>query len=252
MAAAIATVALVLYMNLVGAGGTDAGCDTEFNKIMQDDVSYPDLATKTKRWEALGARCSGTGSYESRLGTFYTRAGRYDAARQVIRRGLARKTAYEKELRLALSDIEFREGALDKSEEQSLALIRDFPDWAGGHVALGETRLVQGRIPEGIQSLERANSLSPSSGAYTLLAMAYYKTGRPRDSVVSMQKALKLDAAALRHTQAVCATVYSLLAIGEMTAADDLLTQHLQVQPTASGDPVFKRAAAAVKQRQAK
>lgn len=220
-------------------------CESEFARIMEDG-RYVQLGSKIKRWEALGPRCAGTGIYESRLGTFYTQAKRYDAAKEIINQGIAKKTGYEKELRLALFAVEFRQERLQESEMQALSLVKDFPKWAGGYSALGEVRLVQHRFLEAIDYLERANSLTPISGVYVLLAMAYYKVDRPRDSVIAMQNALKLDVEALRHTQAVCAAAFSLVAIGKLAAADDLLIKHLRVQPAAISDPTFQEASSLV------
>lgn len=88
---------------------------------------------------------------------------------------------------------------------------------------------------------------SPSSPAYRLLAIAYYKVDRPRDSAIAMQKALKINMDALEDTQAVCAVAYSLVAIGELAAADDdLLVKHLKVRPGASEVPAYQKASAFV------
>lgn len=225
------------------SGGGKLDCEAEFVKVMEDS-RYIDLGNKIKRWKALAPQCAGTGIYESRLGTFYTQAKKYDAARKILNQGVAHKTGYEKELRLGLFAAQFRQEKPQELQElaaQAISLVKDFPEWAGGYGALAEVRLAQHRFQEGIDNLEHANSLTPNSGAYVLLAMAYYKVDRPRDSAIAMQKALKLDKEALKHTQAVCATAYSLVAMGELAAADDLLVKHLKVQPAASNDPTYQK-----------
>jgi len=224
-------------------------CDAEFVRIMEDAQQYPDARSKTNRLESLGSQCEGTGIYESRLGGLYSEQGRYDDARKVLLSGLGRETQYNKQIRIALFDVEFRQQHLPKAEAEALALIKDFPDWVGGYGALGQVRLVQHRFQEGIEDLERANSLEPTSGAYTLLAMAYYQVDRPRDSAIAMQKALRIDKDALAHTQAVCATAYSLVALGHLPEAEDLLAKHLKVQPKAVNDPTYQAASALIEKR---
>ena len=220
-------------------------CEAEFVNIMEDS-RYAELSSKIKHWESLRTQCSGTGIYEARLGALYTQAGKYEVAINVVREGLEVKSDYEKDLRLVLYDIDARQQRLRESEAQATSLTKDFPNWNGGYVALGETLLIQGRFYEGIDNLERANSLTPNMAAYKLLAMAYYKVNRPRDSAIAMQKALKISKDALKDTQAVCATAYSLVTIGELAAADDLLVKHLRVQPDANNDPTYQKATAFV------
>lgn len=230
------------------SAGDKLNCEAEFVEIMEGS-RYTDLGSKIKRWEALRPQCARTGTYEANLGTLYTQAEKYEVAKKIVREGLAKKTNAEKDLRLVLYDIDARQGKLRESEAQARSLIKDFPDWHGGYVALGETLLIHGRLYEGVDNLERANSLTPNLAAYKLLAIAYYKIGRPRDSAIAMQKAIKIHKGALKDTQAVCATAYSLVAIGEFAAADDLLVKHLRVQPTASNDPTYQKASAFVAKR---
>jgi tetratricopeptide (TPR) repeat protein len=234
--------------NVTIAAAKKLDCEAEFVQVMEDVSRYPDLQSKIKRMEAM-AQCKGTGIYESRLGEFYTQAGRYTEARDVIRSGLSRKSGYEKNLRLGLSGVDFHQGNLSLAEDEARALIKNYPEWAGGYGALAEVQLVQQHFQDGIENLERANVLEPSSGAYTLLTMAYYKMNRPRDAAVAMQKALRLDRDALKHTQAVCATAYSLVALGHLPEAEELLVKHLTVQPGAANDPTYQAATALVKKK---
>jgi len=226
----------------------NAPCAADFAEVM-DGPRYPALSDKIKGWEALASHCKDTGIYEARLGGLYTNAGRYEEARAVLKCGLALKSDYQQQLRLGLSDVDFRQGKIDESATESLALIKDFPDWAGGYAGLGETRLVQHRFPEAIENLERANAMEPSSGAYILLTMAYYGAGRPRESAMAMQKALRLNRSALENTEAVCAAAYSLVLLGYLHEADDILTKHLKVRPGAASDREYQEAVAAIKKR---
>jgi tetratricopeptide (TPR) repeat protein len=227
---------------IVMSANNAANCETEFVHLMQDASRYPDLASRTKRLEQMGPQCKGTGIYEARLAHFYTEEGRYDEARDMVAQGLKAGSHADKELRLAQTTIEFRQGRLADAERHAVKLIEDFPNWNGGYLSLGETRLVQHRFQEGIEQLEHANALEPVAGAYTLLTMAYYQVGRPRDSAKAMQAALRLDIVSLKHTQAVCAAAYSLVSLGHVPEADDLLVKHARARPDAVNDSTYKAA----------
>ena len=206
---------------------------------MENPIAFPDLPSKISRMEALASQCRGTGIYESRLGTFYSEAGRLEDARKLLLSGLTHNTAYSKELRLGLFYVDFRQEKMTDAEKQASSLLSDFPTWAGSYNAIAQVQLLQGRFQEAVQNLEHANQLEADAGTYALLTMAYYKLGRPKDAVVAMQHALRLNRSLVGHTQAVCATVYSLVALGYIAEADDLLTKHLRVKPEAASDPTF-------------
>jgi tetratricopeptide (TPR) repeat protein len=218
-----------------------SNCDSEFGDLLNSG-NYPDLQGKIQRWNSLAQRCAGSGIYESRLGVLYTEAGNFGKARNILQRGLELNTVYDRNLRVALADLSFRQGDLVASEQESLETIRRFPDFAGGYLILGQTYLATRRFPEGIQNLEKSNSLEKSASANIMLAMAYYQVRRPRDAVEAMRQAVEQDGAAIGHTQAVCATAFSLVELGFAPQAKELLEKHLEVKPTAADDPTFRQA----------
>lgn len=218
-----------------------ADCDSQFVALNAGD-NRGDLSSRIERWKALAPQCSGTGEYELRLGALYTLANRDTEARKTLTRALTLKTDYLRDIKLSLFDLDLRSGALQVAEKRALELVSEFPKWRGGHRALGQVRLVQGRFEESISELEEANAIEPASGTYTALTMAYYKKDLYLESAQSMQRALRLDRAALEHTQAVVAAAYSLVALGHVSEAQDLLDKHKSVQPQAGDDPFYARA----------
>lgn len=235
----------------MSAVNTGVDCEAAFAAV-SDDAKYQDLAAKIAQWSSLEAQCGGTGQYELRLGALYTLANKDQQAREALTRGLRVKSEYDKDIRLSLFDLDLRQGRVADAEQGATALIAEFPQWRGGHRALGQVRLVQGRFEESVTELEAANTIEPSSGTYTLLTMAFYKLQRYRESAVSMQRALRLDRAALAHTQAVVAAAYSLVALGHVPEADDLLKQHASVQPNSAKDRSYSAAVSRVQAEIAK
>jgi tetratricopeptide (TPR) repeat protein len=228
------------------ASDSPLDCEAEF-AALANEKKYPDLAARIARWASLEPKCGGDGAYELRLGALYTAANRDQEARAAFTRGLRVKSDYVKETRLSLFDLDLRAGDLERAQKGAADLIAEFPQWRGGHRALGQVRLAQGRFEESVTKLEAANAIEPSSGTYTLLTMAYYKLDRYRETAQSMQRALRLDRDALLHTQAVVAAAYSLVALGYPPEADDLLTRHRLVQPDASEDPYYVAAVTRVR-----
>ena len=165
-------------------------------------------------------------------------AGRLSEAKTAFVSGL-KLGGSEKELELGLCDVEFRLGNLKASLELAKRLTAKYPEWSRGYSATAQVQLVNRDFDAAIANLEHANSLEPSSGAYQLLAMAYYQQKRPRDSARSMQQALKLNSGALRNTQAVCATANSLVQLGHVPEADELLKKHLQLKPEDATNRTF-------------
>jgi tetratricopeptide (TPR) repeat protein len=227
-----------------------ADCDAEF-VALKAGGNRSDLSSRIERWKALASQCSGTGQYELRLGALYTLANRDAEAREALTRALTLKTDYLRDIKLSLFDLDLRSGALQVAEKRALELVSEFPEWRGGHSALGKMRLVQGRFEESISELEEANAIEPASGTYTLLTMAYYKKNLYLESARSMQRALRLDRAALEHAQAVVAAAYSLVALGHVPEAQDLLEKHKSVQPRAADDPFYARAVETVREANA-
>jgi tetratricopeptide (TPR) repeat protein len=225
-----------------------AWCESQFISLMEDSKANPAASDKVRLWTALRPACGTTPLYQSRLGGLYVEAGDLGAARAAFKLGLKRKGS-EKELQLGIADVDFRQGKLDESLTRAKQLITTNPQWWGGYSAVAQVQLVRHHFDDAIGNLEHANALQPSSGVYQLLAMAYYQQQRPRESALAMQKALKLDRSALRNTQAVCAAAYSLVQLGHVAEADELLKKHLLIRPEAAHNPTYKAATTLVARR---
>lgn len=233
----------------MSAAAGERDCEKEF-AMVTNDAEYQDHSARIARWKSLESECGGNGQYELRLGALYTLANRDEEAREVLARGLRIKSEYAKDIRLSLFDLDLRSGRLAEAEREANALIAEYPQWRGGHRALGQVRLVQQRFDDSVAELEAANAIEASSGSNALLAIAYYKLHRYRESALSMQRALRLDRSSLANTSAVVAAAYSLVALGHVPEADDLLKNHKTVHPSASEDASYvaavKRVEAAV------
>jgi len=225
----------------MSASDIDEYCDSQY-KSLSDETKYQDWDQRIRQWQSLEPKCGATTRYQLRLGALYTLANKDEQARETLNRGLRSKSAVEKELRLSLFDLDLRQVKLAEAESGALSLVRDFPDWQGGHRALGQIRMAQHRFEESVSELETANKLGAEAGTYILLTMAYFKVERYRDAVQSMQRALRMDRRKLAHTDGVIATVYSLMALGYVAEADDLLKRHAGVRPDAPQVPAYAKA----------
>jgi len=223
-------------------------CEDQFQALRNDANTDATPERQLDRWKALKPKCDGNATYQLRLGGFNVEAGHLDEARIAFESGL-KLGGSEKELRLGLSDVEFRQGHLEAAWALASGLIDAHPDWAPGYSAAAQVQLVRHQFDEAIHNLEHANTLTPGSGAFQLLAMAYYQQRRPREAAAAMQRALKLDRSALKNTQAVCATAFSLVQLGHVPEADQLLKRHVLLRPSAADVPQFKEATTLVGHR---
>ena len=221
------------------SSGSD--CEAQFRTLMEDTRENSTAERKLEHWKSLAAQCGGTSICQLRLGGLNVEAGRLSDAKMAFLAGL-KNGGSEKELQLGICDVEFRLGHLDASLALAKKITDSYPEWGSGYSATAQVQLVKREFDAAIANLEHANTLTPSSGAYQLLAMAYYQQKRPRESARSMQQALKIDRRALRNTQAVCATANSLVQLGHVPEADELLRKHLELRPEAATNKTFQDA----------
>ena len=224
-----------------------ANCEAQFRSLMEDNKVDATAERKLTHWMSLATACGGTSLYQLRLGGLNVEAGRLSDAKAAFLSGL-KMGGSEKEIEFGICDVEFRLGHLKTSLELANRLTAKYPEWSSGYSATAQVQLVERDFDAAIENLEHANSLEPSSGAYQLLAMAYYQQKRPRESARSMQQALKLNRGALRNTQAVCATANSLVQLGHVPEADELLKKHLELKPEDATNRTFLEAERVVRE----
>ena len=82
-----------------------AFCDSEFWKIVGDDLQAGS-PEKVAAWKALEPKCSGTGTYESRLVGLMTYNGQIDEARKLGLAAMQKPLDSKRELLVALAEVE--------------------------------------------------------------------------------------------------------------------------------------------------
>jgi tetratricopeptide (TPR) repeat protein len=251
----VATLALMVMTNsapvMSGGVARQADCDKQFADLFEDSNEHRTADGRLNRWKALAPKCGGTSIYQLRLGGLYVAAGQLHKAKNAFTLG-QEKAGNDKELRLGIADVEFRSGNLEASMAIARQLIVAYPNWPSGYSAVAQIQLVRHNFDDAISNLEHATSLGPTSGAFQLLAMAYFQQQRPRESALAMQRALKLDRGALRNTQAVCATANSLVQLGHVAEADELLKKHLALRPEVATNSTFMESQDVVRRHQPK
>ncbi len=205
-------------------------CDSRTSEVGGSEAA---LSQRIAEMELLREHCSGSGVLEARLAYLYGAAGLYAEADALILQGLSFPSPYEMQLRSAQTNLALRQGRLDQAEQYARDLVAAFPEWAGSYAALGEVLLASKQDVEGIEALETANSLLETSKAHLLLTMAHFNLENYLESAQALQRSLKMDINGLKHTNAICAGSLSLLALGHVSAGQELLDKHLELVPDA-------------------
>ncbi len=233
---------IIMFPGILLAGENKIDCDIEFGKIVNQGDSF-DIKGKIQQLEEkLSKSCAGTGAYERGLAKLYSLAGNNEKALKILDAAIANKLPYEKELKLGYFDALFRQEKLVDAGDYANKLTKEFPDWYGGYISLGQVKLVNEEYADAVKYLTKSIELNEVPSAHILLVIAYFNLGDYRQAAISMQKAIRLDVDSLSHTQAVCAAAYSLVELGHKVEAKDLLVKHLNVNPDAASSAEYKKA----------
>lgn len=233
--------ASLMFSGIVMAGESKIDCEVEFGKILNQGDPF-DVTGKIQQLEKqLSESCAGTGTYEGGLAKLYSLSGNNEKALRILNAAITNKLPHEKELKLGYFDVLFRQEKLAAAGDYANKLIKEFPDWYGGYISLGQVKLVNEEYVEATKYLTKSIELQEVPSAYILLVIAYFNLSDYRQSALSMQKAVRLDIDSLSHTQAVCAASYSLVELGHKVEAKDLLVKHLKVNPDAANSAEYKK-----------
>jgi len=227
-----------LTPSMVEAADID-DCKSKYNSFISNNAYTSN--EKIKRFEELSGECSKSGLYEHQLAKLYFDAGRYDDAKKTLLSGLSYKTDFDKELKSDLVDAYVALGNYKESENIANSLITDYENWYGGYYALGEMRLLNRRFREGIEYLEKSNSLQSSQGAYLMLVIAYHQIDEHKKAVSSMKSAIEFGDTAFFNRGAVISTAYSLIALNRLQDAKAILAKHQKMTSGSENDPGFIR-----------
>jgi len=168
-----------------------------------------------------------------------TSAGQIDDARRAGINALKQPLESTKEVFVALAQVELHADNFGLATSYAQRAVEADRQWFGGYTALGEVYLSEGKYTESVDALEAALDRRAGADVAASLSIAYREAHRYQDSVSAMQTALKGDMRTLRYTKAVAAAAYSLVQIGEVPAARDLLAKHAKLVPAAKEDPYF-------------
>ncbi|HUL91206.1 MAG TPA: hypothetical protein VLV56_02560 [Burkholderiales bacterium] len=229
------------FLTEVRAQSQSEQCERLWSQASSTLVSQG-VAAATKALESQSKACEGTGIFESRLATLYFQAKRYDDAEKLLTRALSRPTQYQKELRFGLGDLDVERANYQGAEAKGRGLVQDYPNWHGGYRLLAKTFLVQKKFKESIENGLAANRLTPESGVYLGLAMAYYQLDMLKETVAAVSEARKLDPRVVGRPAGINEAIYSLVQMGREDEARDLAQARVSADPNWRTDATLVRA----------
>lgn len=222
-------------------------CEREYKR----SLIPVDQAQVMPSLRVLKDECGKSGLYELRSGDLYYAEGDFAAAEKMFRRGVELGGAYTRSLRYGLFSVLLQQRKFTDAEAQANKLLIEYPDWHGGYSAAGRVRFFikedyVGAIPLLITANRYLDTGAPDKDIVhaniRLLCVANFNVGTYRESAAAMQQALKLDRkAALSETTVVGAAAGSLLELGYVEQAEELLYKHAQIKPESREDPFFRK-----------
>lgn len=232
-------------VSLAGDGGF---CDKQF-KTIENSGKYPTPENKIDKWKSFKDKCGKSGLYESRLGKLYSDAGINDEAKKIILEGISYNTKHDKELKFGLADVYVAQGKYDEAEKVAWQLKESYGDWFGGYFMLGNVYVIKRRFREAINVLNKANTLTDTMDGQLMLVLAYHQTDNHQKTIESMQSSLEFGDHPLTVRSAVISTAYSLMALGRLQGAKDILSVHQKKTVGSENDQNFIKAVMYLKQR---
>jgi tetratricopeptide (TPR) repeat protein len=217
-------------------------CNEEFS-VMNQDKKYLEIGEKINYWESLSDKCSGSGLYELRLSQLYVEDKQNNKAKNIINDALKLKTDFDKNLLFNMAEIEASIGNLDEALSISQSLINKYKEWAGGYYKVGMISTWKNDSIRAVKAFEKVNELEDNASSYSMLAYNYHNLKQHKEAIIAMQRAIKLDANELGNRVAVPATAYSLIELGYMDEAENLLMKHQAVRPESQHDSDFVKVA---------
>lgn len=236
--------ALLMTSSAPGANAATASRLAQCQAAYQEFLALPekDIHAQIRWWQSQEPICSGTGLYEYFLGKLHLRADRFGDATRAFQTGLELDSIYEKELQLALGDVELVQNRTEEAEEVYRRVALRYPEWSQGHHALGLALWMKGELEPAIVSLERANELNQSAATFRILTMAYYSTGNYESSADALNRAYSLDESISGDRDPMVAGIRSYTELGKYEVARGLLAMLLRANPDIRSDEEFLKA----------
>ncbi len=169
-------------------------CNEEYLKLVKDN-NFATVGNKIEHWKKQKEKCPNNGLYEYRLSLFYSGAQEFEKAKVAIKDGL--KVVETPDYREALlTQLGENEAALNNVQEAldiSNKVISEYGESADGYLLKGKIFLFQKKYEDALSNLKHAASIEQTAKAYSLLVSNYHFLGDHKNTVISMQNALRLD-----------------------------------------------------------
>jgi tetratricopeptide (TPR) repeat protein len=218
----------------IAATVNNNSCNQEWERVLRQ---FPRPQDRLREWSSLSAKCANSGIYESRLGTLYTIAHRFDEARRAVEAGLALNTSYRKELLSTLAGVDLSESKLDAALATYQTIAKDYPDWFDGYSGIGTVEMLRGKFDEAVRYLNEANKREKRAYTYRNLTLAYHQLGKNEEATQSINEAYKLDKNIVADREVMVAAARSYAFLGKYKAADGFMKMLLEAKPEARNDP---------------
>ena len=113
----------------------------------------------------------------------------------------------------------------------------------------GNVYLIKRRVRDAIKALNKANSLTDTMDAHLMLVLAHHQTDNHQKTIESMKSAIDFDNQALTSRSAVISTAYSLMALGRLQGAKNILSAHQKKTVGSENDQNFIKAVIYLKKK---
>jgi tetratricopeptide (TPR) repeat protein len=155
--------------------------------------------------------------------------GQEARAQEVLEKALAATKKARSEVRVALGQVYWKQGSMDKARAQFTEALKDPLDYEGG-CSLGRLLAATGHVEDALEPLEKAVARNPSHAeAQHALAQAVLQVGKMEEALQPMEAWLQ-DSPGSAQAQADAAEV--LFHAGKLKEAEAAVTRAVKLQPS--------------------
>jgi len=211
------------------------------------------------RWQALAAKCQGTGAYEARLAFAYVGAGKYQKARQILAQMKPGDSRYAYLVDLVSIDVDASDvadqpapssDALASIDERYSAHLNGsysdatIEDSVDALISYGSFKSAIGQFDNAVTLLELAERIrKPARDKLALnrnLAVDYAALGRFEDAESAALRALRLSPIVMTSPKFVYAFARSQASLGKRTEATSSMEKLAELRPDVARSPEFR------------
>ncbi len=198
-------------------------------------------------------KCKSTGFYFLKLGWLAVLNSDFELGLNSFDQGIALKSGYVKQLKLAKADYYFQLGAKQEGEQQKIYLIKseaeykklieNIPNFYDAYNKFTGLLLVLGKYEQVIQYGKLALEGGEYEFSYRNLTISYQKLNQYMSAITSMKKAFSLNKDIFGDTDFMLATALSYSSLGKFEHSLKVLQKLVELKPKAINEDDFQNVA---------